>query len=191
MQEIAVMQKLAGLCRQRYVVSLVDAFQDHDHVVLILEKVHGGDLFDRISSMDHYSERKGMMCMRELFRALEFLHENDVLHRDIKPENLLLLNRQDDLHLKIADFGESVFLGPGESVSDMVGTFAYMAPEVTLGVPYSFPVDVWSAGVVCFACLSGEMPFDSSASFRSIRRVRMVVLLQINHACATFVCAPC
>ena len=43
-----------------------------------------------------------------------------------------------------------------------------MAPEVTLGVPYSFAVDVWSAGVVCFACLSGEMPFDATASFRSV-----------------------
>ena len=168
LQEICVMKRLSSLCRRRYVVGLFDAFQDNDHVVLILEKVFGGDLFDRIASLNHYSERKAMQCMREIYRGIEFLHENGVVHRDIKPENILLLHRNDDFHIKIADFGESTLLKAGETVDEMVGTFAYMAPEVTLGMPYGFPVDIWSAGVVCFAILSGEMPFDSTASFKSI-----------------------
>tara|TARA_R110002050_G_scaffold233987_2_gene369882 strand:- start:133 stop:357 length:225 start_codon:yes stop_codon:yes gene_type:complete len=59
---------------------------------MVLEKVTGGELLDRISERDRYREEDARKAIRETLMAVAHLHERGVVHRDIKPENLLLLN---------------------------------------------------------------------------------------------------
>jgi calcium/calmodulin-dependent protein kinase (CaM kinase) II len=78
------------------------------------------------------------------------------VHRDIKPDNILF----DEMdRVKLADFGSAVWVAEEGTVSGLVGTPYYAAPEVVMGRDYNEKVDVWSAGVVLYAMLAGFPPF--------------------------------
>lgn len=83
-----------------------------------------------------------------------------MLHRDIKLDNILLDGKG---NVKIADFGVSKVVRPGEIMTEQSGTPAYIAPEIIRDEGYTgFKADYWSAGVVLFAMLYGTVPFKAS-----------------------------
>jgi phosphorylase kinase gamma subunit len=65
--------------------------------------------------------------MRQLFEALQYVHDQNIVHRDLKPENILL---DDSLNIKLTDFGFAKVLKPNELLNDLCGTPGYLAPEV-------------------------------------------------------------
>ncbi|CAM9801349.1 unnamed protein product, partial [Sphacelaria rigidula] len=67
--------------------------------------LEGGELFDRIVSKTFYNEKEARDLVRTLLRTVKHLHDQNIIHRDLKPENLLLVSKEDDANLKIADFG--------------------------------------------------------------------------------------
>jgi calcium/calmodulin-dependent protein kinase I len=72
---------------------------------LVMETMHGGELFDRIVQKSFYNEKEARGVCRILLEAICFCHDQRVAHRDLKPENLLLRSLTDDSSVKIADFG--------------------------------------------------------------------------------------
>jgi serine/threonine-protein kinase CHEK2 len=83
------------------------------------------------------------------------------VHRDIKPENILLVDQ--DLHVKIADFGLAKIIGEESFTTTLCGTPSYVAPEIlsdSRNRRYTKAVDVWSLGVVLYICLCGFPPFS-------------------------------
>lgn len=127
---------------------------------ILLEYAAGGDLFDKIAPDVGVSSDLAQFYFRQLISGLTYVHEQGIVHRDIKPENLLLSSAGD---LKIADFGLcSVyrFKGKERALKGACGSLPYVAPEMN-GTPYKGEgVDVWSAGVVLFALLVGNTPWD-------------------------------
>lgn len=82
------------------------------------------------------------------------------MHRDIKPENIIVNIDSDIPRIKLIDFGLSKLCGPDE-VQDMpCGTLFYLAPEVLEKKPYHNLVDVWSIGVMTYAMIRGQLPFE-------------------------------
>ncbi len=101
---------------------------------------------------------------------MEYCHRHNVVHRDLKPENLLL---DQNLNVKVADFGLSNMMTDGDFLRTSCGSPNYAAPEVISGKLYAGPeVDIWSCGVILYALLCGTLPFDDEhvpSLFRKIK----------------------
>lgn len=61
---------------------------------------------------------------------------------------------------KIVDFGLAKMIGPSEKAEEPFGTLGYVAPEILLKKPYSFPCDLWSFGCILYALICSSLPFD-------------------------------
>lgn len=85
-----------------------------------------------------------------------------MIHRDIKPENILLMD--EDLTVKIGDFGLAKIVGEASFTTTLCGTPSYVAPEILAhngkARRYTKAVDIWSVGVVLYICLCGFPPFS-------------------------------
>ncbi|KAK1832806.1 kinase-like domain-containing protein [Podospora conica] len=151
-------QILESVNRHPFVVKLFYAFQDQEKLYLILEYGQGGELFTHLNSEKMFPEQTAAFYMAELVLALSHLHNTlGVVYRDLKPENCLLDSQG---HLLLTDFGLSkVAVDAAEECNSMLGTIAYMAPEIILGKKYGKAVDWWSFGALGYDFLTGSPPF--------------------------------
>lgn len=118
----------------------------------------GGELFDYIVQNGRMKEPEARRFFQQMLCAVEYCHRHKIVHRDLKPENLLL---DENLNVKIADFGLSNIMTDGNFLKTSCGSPNYAAPEVIGGKLYAGPeVDVWSCGVILYVLLVGRLPFD-------------------------------
>ncbi len=121
----------------------------------------GGELFDHIVTHGKMAEPEARRFFQQMLCAVEYCHRHKVVHRDLKPENLLL---DENLNVKIADFGLSNIMTDGNFLKTSCGSPNYAAPEVINGKLYAGPeVDVWSCGVILYVLLVGRLPFDDES----------------------------
>jgi len=166
-------------------MTLFKVYETAIEVILVLELVEGGELFDHVCRHEFLEEAEAAAFIRQILLGLRHLHSRHVVHLDIKPENIML-KRKCEAHIKIIDFGLSRRIYPGQAVRDMmgtpefVGTFYYfvlfvyvsilspnpqtvmemdLAPAVVNYEPLSTATDMWALGVVCYILLSGGSPF--------------------------------
>lgn len=118
----------------------------------------GGELFNYIISNGRMTESRARKFFQQIISGIEFSHRLKIVHRDLKPENILL---DDDLNVKITDFGLSNEMTDGDFLATSCGSPNYAAPEVIRGGVYAGPeIDVWSSGVILYVMLSGRLPFE-------------------------------
>jgi len=152
------------------IIKLKDIYETASDVLLVLEYVNGGELFDWIVERGRYSERDASSVVIQILEALTYLHDGDIIHRDLKPENLLFSDTTQDAVLKVADFGLARLDGD-TTLKTICGTPGYVAPEMLLGNKYSKAVDIWAVGVITFILLCGYEPFyeeNDQAMFQRI-----------------------
>jgi serine/threonine-protein kinase len=131
---------------------------------LTMEYVEGRSLRDLIDDRGALPVPAAVSVARQLCRALAHAHERGVLHRDVKPHNAVITP---DGVLKVMDFGAARFAEVPRGVTEtgaLVGTPAYMAPEVLRGARHDERSDVYAAGVVLYESLTGRPPFESASS---------------------------
>jgi len=147
----------------QHVVKLFDLYETSTEYFLVLQLITGGELFDRIVELVHYSEKDASEIVKKIVLGVHHLHSKQIVHRDLKPENLLLSSKDPDANVLITDFGLSAILPQGERLYRAVGTPGYLAPEVleTLdtGEGYTQEVDLWGIGVIMYILLCGFPPF--------------------------------
>ncbi len=102
----------------------------------------------------------------QLLQALAYLHRRGILHHDLKPSNVLVTN---DGHVKVLDFGLAV--EPEKAEGDVVGTLAYMAPEVIQGREPTTAIDLYAVGVIAYEIFSGKHPFDTDNAQKLLQEV--------------------
>ena len=150
-----------------YIVKLDDFYVTDSAVYLVMELLAGGDLFDRIVDKGRYTETESRQVMRRLLAAIHYLHQDqNVVHRDLKPENILLVSHNNDVQVKLTDFGLAKTVND-EGCKTFCGTPQYFAPEVLRRQHtvkgrgrYGKPADMWSLGVILYVLLSGTQPFE-------------------------------
>ncbi|CAM9191026.1 unnamed protein product [Chrysoparadoxa australica] len=154
-KEVEIMNEIS----HPHLVQLKTVFIEEDMVYIVMELVRGGELLSRIVQRTCYTEIMARDLMRLLLMALHYLHSHDIVHRDMKPENLLLVGRDDDCLVKIADFGFAEHISNLRNVDSGCGTPQYVAPEILQGNRCTEKVDVWSVGITLYVLIGGYPPF--------------------------------
>lgn len=167
-----------ALCCLRREIELQAMLQEHPGIVrleavyvtdskafLVMEPLLGGEMYDRIrrwSERRELTEGRASRIMKQLLEIMAHMHEKGVMHRDIKPENMVLQTPGGD-SFKLIDFGFAVPLRAGERLTERCGTIQYAAPEVVRKPAcYNEKADIWSAGCVAHALLTGRNMYIGS-----------------------------
>ncbi|KAI1320077.1 hypothetical protein EDD11_002049 [Mortierella claussenii] len=141
--------------------------EERDHFV-VTELARGGELFDRVKKKGRFTESESRFVFRQLLEGVKYLHDRGIVHRDLKLENILLMD-EDNLAVKISDFGLANITGEHKFLSTVCGTPSYVAPEVIRHQSYGKAVDMWSLGVVLYIMLCGFPPFSDELAPPSLR----------------------
>ena len=144
------------------IVKLHEVFFGRRSVYLVTDLCRGGELFELLSSGKNqgfvFREDRAASLLRDMLRAVKYLHSKGIVHRDLKLENFLFEGDSSSSPLVLIDFGLSKHFDPHERMRQRVGSCYYTAPEVLSG-DYDHRCDMWSLGVICYMLLSGTPPF--------------------------------
>lgn len=164
-------QRASALNHPR-IASVYDVFTMGSELLLVMEFIDGITLRERIkrpiSVPDFYA------MARQCTEALSAAHDKGILHGDIKPANIMLTR---DGQVKVCDFGLARRLASGDAADSMttrqgiVGTPAYMPPEVILEQPIDEHADIFSLGVVFYEMLARRNPFTGDSIMATVDRV--------------------
>ncbi|XP_043276288.1 serine/threonine-protein kinase D1 isoform X2 [Venturia canescens] len=155
--EVAILQNLS----HSGVVNLERMFETPERIFVVMEKLKG-DMLEMIlnSERGRLSERITKFLITQILVALKHLHSKNIVHCDLKPENVLLSSNSDFTQVKLCDFGFARIIGEKSFRRSVVGTPAYLAPEVLRNKGYNRSLDMWSVGVIVYVSLSGTFPFN-------------------------------
>lgn len=119
----------------------------------------GDELYNYLLKNGALPVVKVQKIFAQLVGAVAYIHSKSCVHRDLKLENVLLDKNE---NVKLCDFGFTrEYEGKSNYLQTFCGTVCYSAPEMLKGEKYAGEkVDVWSLGIILFALLAGELPFD-------------------------------
>ena len=157
-----------GRVRDPRVVDIYDVGGDLDAPYLVMERLHGQSLRERMRS-GPVPEDELIALASEAAQGVAAAHRQGVIHRDLKPDNLFLAQREDGSQaVKVLDFGVSRILDNTAMLATItrsgtiVGTPAYMPLEQLRGEhEVDVRVDVYALGAIMYEALSGKLPFEA------------------------------
>eukprot|EP01004_Peranema_trichophorum_P004428 NODE_3351_length_1367_cov_26.252412_g2916_i0.p1 GENE.NODE_3351_length_1367_cov_26.252412_g2916_i0~~NODE_3351_length_1367_cov_26.252412_g2916_i0.p1 ORF type:complete len:400 (+),score=47.54 NODE_3351_length_1367_cov_26.252412_g2916_i0:51-1250(+) len=147
-----------------FIIHLHYTFQSTHRLFFVMDYFPGGDFGHVLETLGRVPEDQARVCAGEVWTALQYLHDNNIIYRDLKPENILIGR---DGHLCLTDFGLSKDFELTSSkegrCDSFVGSPFYIAPEILRHIPYGEAVDWWSFGVLLFRMAAGRVPFKAQA----------------------------
>ncbi len=147
------------------------AVREEPHPVLVLERLVGETLSARIRREGALPPEDVTRIGADLLRAVDHLHHHGVIHRDIKPGNLFLTR---DDRVVLLDLGLAA--DPSDplttTLGDVMGTWAYMAPEQLAGAEVDRRSDIYSVGVTLYEALSARRPVHARGATAHARAVQ-------------------
>ncbi|CAF1219401.1 unnamed protein product [Adineta ricciae] len=123
------------------IIRMYSLFQDNSHLYVLLEYVHGGDLFSYLNRDRLFPEHITIFFAAQIVLVFEYLHLFNIIYRDLKPENILM-----DTHgyLKVADFGFAKRIR--QRTYTLCGTPDYFSPEIIQSKGHGKATDWWTLG---------------------------------------------
>ena len=140
------------------VVAIFDQGVTDKHAYLAMEYFPGGDLKQHIR--ERMSSMTALKVLTQIAKALDAVHTAGVVHRDLKPQNIMF---RDNHRIAILDFGLARELDATTTLTQRGMVFAtplYMSPEQCLGQTHGPRGDLYSAGVIFWEMLTGDVPFS-------------------------------
>ena len=168
-REIEILNKMRDM-NHKNVVKCYGHIDDPSYIYIVMELCEGGELLEQLEHIEKYTEEDTSEVIRTIIATLGYLHGLGIVHRDIKPENLLLATSTDLCNIKIADFGLANMLdNDGKGKDSMMGSPAYMAPEIQGGGVFSGACDLYSVGVMMYLMLCGSLPFKGATALEDMK----------------------
>uniref|UniRef100_A0A0K0ES60 Protein kinase domain-containing protein n=1 Tax=Strongyloides stercoralis TaxID=6248 RepID=A0A0K0ES60_STRER len=157
--EISILTKMRHKC----IAQIYDAYYTEKNfdkeVILIMEIVEGGELFDRVVEESYIlTELAIALIIHQICEAIKYIHSHNFIHLDLKPENIMCVSQSSN-QIKLIDFGLAQHYDGEQDLLFMAGTPEFAAPEVIKYEPLNFHTDMWSVGVITYILLSGQSPF--------------------------------
>ena len=150
-------------------VTLHDFFWDESNFYLIMDLCPGGELFDYIVDHDKLEEPIAALLFEQIASAIHYCHSLGVAHRDLKPENVLI---DQFPRVKISDFGLCGYIQNQKLMKTFCGSPCYCSPECLCRVQYDGRLsDVWSLGVILYAMVTGEHPWNITNTSIMLRQI--------------------
>jgi serine/threonine protein kinase len=146
-----------------YCVKFYNLLDDDELIYLITECCEGGSLSLFFPKPGGYGEAAAAHFVMQLLNGIKYLHGHGIAHRDLKPQNIMIDNSG---HLKLGDFGFAIHANSGLRQT-RCGSPLFAAPEVISGQVYDPQcADMWSAGVIIFLLVTGELPWKDVTNDR-------------------------
>ncbi|THC87855.1 hypothetical protein EYZ11_012699 [Aspergillus tanneri] len=142
-----------------HIARLYEVIVTEKLVWLVLEYCPGDELYNYLLRHGPLPIDKVKKIFAQLVGAVAYVHSKSCVHRDLKLENILLDKHE---NVKLCDFGFTrEYEGKASYLQTFCGTICYSAPEMLKGEKYAGEkVDVWSLGIILYALMAGELPFD-------------------------------
>ncbi|KAG8440191.1 hypothetical protein GDO86_006114 [Hymenochirus boettgeri] len=157
------------------IITLHDVYENKTDVVLILELVSGGELFDFLAQKESLSEEEATRFIKQILEGVNYLHTHKIAHFDLKPENIMLLDKTIAMpHIKLIDFGLAHRIEDGVEFKNIFGTPEFVAPEIVNYEPLGLAADMWSIGVITYILLSGASPFLGETKQETLSNITAV-----------------
>ena len=177
---------------QHLCVRFFETLDFHNHVCIVSELL-SRSVFDFLKDNEFqpFPCRDIWLFARQILRSVTFLHDLSLVHTDLKPENVLLVDSSFDTvatsrrppsrlrrvlrnaDIRLIDFGSATF--NDEYHSGIVSTRHYRAPEVILGMGWSFPCDVWSIGCILVEFFTGDALFQTHDDLEHLAMMERVL----------------
>ena len=177
-QEIRIMKSFD----HPHIVKTEEILFDKNYIYVVMEYCFNGDLFDYIKTASPLPEGECLKIFEQTLQALSYLHHKKIAHRDIKPENILF---DKNFNIKLIDFGFSRTFDNNIFFESICGSPAYVAPEIVTGKKYNATADIWSLGVVLYAMVVGQLPFEGDDIKEQLKKVaysQPVYPTKLSHA---------
>ncbi|KAJ3356971.1 U4/U6 small nuclear ribonucleoprotein prp4 [Entophlyctis luteolus] len=175
MKEIGILKKLMDLDPddKKHVIRLIRHFEHKSHLCMVFESMNmnlrevlkkfGKDIGLNIKAVRIYAQ--------QLLLALSLLRKGNILHADIKPDNILVADSKNTL--KLCDLGSASDASENEITPYLVSRF-YRAPEIILGLPYDFALDMWSIACTLYELYTGKILFPGRSNNQMLRFMQEV-----------------
>jgi len=147
---------------------LITHFEDREFLCLVFE-LEGDDLLDVIKKFGRgvgLSIKAVQVYAKQLFRALYHLRRLGLIHADIKPTNILVNSNRS--RLRLSDFGSAHTIKEAEPTPFLV-TGWFRAPEIILGLPYSYGIDMWAVACTLYEAATGRILFRGNSNNEMLR----------------------
>ncbi|MDR6938874.1 Stk1 family PASTA domain-containing Ser/Thr kinase [Arcanobacterium hippocoleae] len=146
---------------------------DGDRAYLVMELITGPNLRRSLNENGSFSLGSTLEIARQTLIALAAAHSKGYVHRDVKPENILLttalhnsnLTFRDSIDAKVADFGlaRAAASSTGMQTSSLLGTIAYIAPEIVSREKVTPAADIYAVGIMIYELLAGKLPYSGES----------------------------
>ncbi|EIW70133.1 hypothetical protein TREMEDRAFT_68505 [Tremella mesenterica DSM 1558] len=172
-------------------IHLEEYFDFRNHPCLVSE-LYGMSVFDFLkqNAFQPFPERHIQDFAKSLLQSVAFLHRLKLVHTDLKPENILLVSNEARLQgprragaksrsvlrntdIRLIDFGSATF--ENEYHSSVVSTRHYRAPEIILGLPWSYPCDLFSIGCILVEFFTGDALFQTHDNLEHLAMMETVM----------------
>ncbi|KAL4969757.1 putative serine/threonine protein kinase (Prp4) [Aspergillus stella-maris] len=172
LKEINILEQLqeADPEDKKHMIKFERSFEHKGHLCMVFEnlsmnlrevlKKFGRDVGLNLRAIRAYSQ--------QIFLGLSLMRKCNILHADLKPDNLLV-NEQRNI-LKVCDLGSASPAGDNEITPYLVSRF-YRAPEIILGIPYDYAIDMWSIGCTLFELYTGKILFTGRNNNQMLKSI--------------------